>query len=305
MVADENNIHVVKSPLWSNENNPVFMSMVVLSAPKHFEERETVRKEFSKLKRNFVKWNRHLRNKTIELTFLLGSVKNGILARHLEEEQETHGDIFQISVLDSYQNLAYKTMTSYLWHSQINAPVDWIVKFDDDVAVDWDNILKNFFNSPNHEGLFCHAVLQNRPTHRPGKHIGAKLLVDDYDAYATEVDTAQPPYCNGWIYILSAESGRQLSLASQVTPLVFIEDFYVTGVLRQRMAMNITNVGKKLPLFDDGWLQCPIFNMFRVEYLESFAFPRDEWPTITFKRTTEFLVDLVVHYIYPDLANRL
>ena len=75
-------------------------------------------------------------------------------------------------------------------------------------------------------------------------------LIDDYDAYAT--DGAQPPYCNGWIYILSPETGRQLALASQVTPLVFIEDFYVTGVLRQRMGMDLTNVGKIQPLFDDG-----------------------------------------------------
>ena len=80
-------------------------------------------------------------------------------------------------MVDSYQNLAYKTMTSYLWHSQIHPTVDWIVKFDDDIKVDWDNLLPNFFQNANkqNDGLFCHAVLQNRPTHRPGKHIGAKL----------------------------------------------------------------------------------------------------------------------------------
>ena len=89
--------------------------------------------------------------------------------------------MFQISVLDSYMNLAYKTMTSYLWHwaETLPSPVDWIVKFDDDVAVEWDSLLPNFFNSssPRDDSLFCHAVLQNRPTHRPGKHIGAKLQV--------------------------------------------------------------------------------------------------------------------------------
>ena len=127
--------------------------------------------------------------------------------------------------MDSYQNLAYKTMTSYLWHSsEVGPAVDWIVKFDDDVAVDWDKLLPRYDHwalilnlipvvvqcsestllllpsfiqhsvngtfegslstiSPVNGtglggtdlGLYCHAVLRNRMTHRPGKHVGAKL----------------------------------------------------------------------------------------------------------------------------------
>ena len=86
-------------------------------------------------------------------------------------------------------------------------------------------------------------------------------LVEDFDAYATDVDALQPPYCNGWVYILGPETGRQLALASQATPLVFIEDFYVTGVLRQRMGMPITNVGKIQPLFDDGKSDLRLFHL--------------------------------------------
>ena len=72
-------------------------------------------------------------------------------------------------------------MTSYLWHNQISAQVDWIVKFDDDIAVTWDKLLPNFSDvvqrqtDGEDQKLYCHIVLRNRPSNRPEKHLGKKL----------------------------------------------------------------------------------------------------------------------------------
>ena len=72
------------------------------------------------------------------LTFLLGSVRDPYTAKQIDREYKTNGDIFQarllkwigsnskepiyvfqISMADSYRALAYKTLTSYLWHSTL------------------------------------------------------------------------------------------------------------------------------------------------------------------------------------------
>ena len=98
MVGDENNISVLKSPKWSKVNlrRPIYLSMVVLSAPKHFDERQTVREEFNKLKKRMVS-----SGKRIELTFLLGAVANPSLAKLIDEEHGEYADIFQVKYFES------------------------------------------------------------------------------------------------------------------------------------------------------------------------------------------------------------
>ena len=92
-VGGESDVRVVKTPAWSHHSHrPVFLSMVVLSAPNHFEERQTVRQEFARLKKK----SALLANKTIELTFLLGSVASPGMAKLLDEEHFKHGDFFQV-----------------------------------------------------------------------------------------------------------------------------------------------------------------------------------------------------------------
>ena len=93
-IADESSVHVIKEPVWSKDSLPIFMSMVVLSAPKHFDQRREVREEFELIKS--VIQVQHGQGKRVVLTFLLGTVQCPQLAKQLNAEHEAHGDIFQV-----------------------------------------------------------------------------------------------------------------------------------------------------------------------------------------------------------------
>ena len=52
----------------------------------------------------------------------------------LEEEKNKYGDILQLSIEDSYENLAYKSLASFAWlWKQYGKNLQWIIKIDDDL----------------------------------------------------------------------------------------------------------------------------------------------------------------------------
>ena len=56
-------------------------------------------------------------------------------------------------------------------------------------------------------------------------------------------DHSFPPYCNGWVYAIQAKNAPALAKASRITPKLFIDDLYVSGILRQRLNMSLVQVG--------------------------------------------------------------
>ena len=47
-------------------------------------------------------------------------------------------------------------------------------------------------------------------------------------------DLPFPSYCNGWLYALKPYVAKQLVAASRHSPFIFIDDLYITGILRHR-----------------------------------------------------------------------
>ena len=97
--------------------------ILVLTAPKNFEKRKRMR--------SFT-----IGEEIPELLFLLGTVADEDLQNCLEEENRMFGDMLQISVKDSYQNLPYKTISGFDYVSQFRTDVAFILKTDDDLKLD-------------------------------------------------------------------------------------------------------------------------------------------------------------------------
>ena len=56
----------------------------------------------------------------------------------LNVEMEEHGDILQLSINDGYENLSYKTLSSYAWiwlNFKNIQTLEWIIKLDDDLGI--------------------------------------------------------------------------------------------------------------------------------------------------------------------------
>ncbi len=56
-------------------------------------------------------------------------------------------------------------------------------------------------------------------------------------------DVAFPSYCNGWLYAVRAENAPKLVKASRETPKLFIDDLYITGILKERLSLTQTEIG--------------------------------------------------------------
>ena len=41
-----------------------------------------------------------------------------------------------------------------------------------------------------------------------------------------------PSYCNGWLYVVTPKIIRHLLIAVPSAPFIFIDDVYITGILR-------------------------------------------------------------------------
>ena len=120
-VINLKNVDVIKVPNWSldlsKSEEKIFMSIFSLSAPKNFDDRQNLRREIESFRSDFVSNNLG----SIHLTFLLGLTPDKDVKERIGIESDRFGDILQLSVEDSYQNLSYKTLGAYQWiHSVVS-----------------------------------------------------------------------------------------------------------------------------------------------------------------------------------------
>ena len=50
-------------------------------------------------------------------------------------------DLLQIDIEESYRHLSYKTLSGFRWIVPQSQNVNWIIKTDDDISVDWDKLM--------------------------------------------------------------------------------------------------------------------------------------------------------------------
>ncbi len=155
-VIDQQNITVLKKPSADHFKDVVF---VILTAPGNYEKRQRTREQLQKF------------SSKISWIFLIGTSTHDN-DKKLAAEISENGDFLQISVRDSYDNLAYKTLASFLWlwkHDQSGGrKVKWIVKIDDDLRLELATIIQILEDKDKagHVGdednrIFCSHIYRN------------------------------------------------------------------------------------------------------------------------------------------------
>lgn len=115
------------------------MILLILSAPKNLDRRNTIRETWLKL-------STHKNGNDIKFKhyFIVGSLGLTIdQMLHLTSEQSQFNDILIVPVYDSYKNLTEKMMKSFIWLTeQIDIGLDfkYVLKCDDDSFVRLDSI---------------------------------------------------------------------------------------------------------------------------------------------------------------------
>ena len=211
-------------------DSELFLLVYVHTAPKHSKHRALIRQTWGD-RNNF----KHL---NMRVVFLLGKSTDQLVEDAITMESDMYGDIVQEDFIDAYRNLTYKAIMGLRWVTyHCNTP-RFVLKVDDDIFV-------NIFNVINHlevmakkeaengkgevkELLLCLVWYRMKVVRESkSKWYLSKEVKDDYF----------PTYCSGSAFIMTPDIIEDMYNASQYTPFFWVDDFYVTGLLAQKVGV--------------------------------------------------------------------
>ncbi|PSN51472.1 hypothetical protein C0J52_00709 [Blattella germanica] len=196
-------------------HSELFLLVVVCSAVANFKQRAAIRDTWASAPSVTNSSN------TIKVAFLLGDPDNSTLQEMVEDESLQYADIIQEGFVDSYNNLTLKSVMMLKWVSNHCASVRYIMKTDDDMFVNVDNLVR-LLRVRNMTNLLVGALICN-----------ARPIVDTQNKYAPRYmypGRVYPNYLSGTGYVMSRDIVPRLYKAALKTPLFHLEDVYLTGL---------------------------------------------------------------------------
>lgn len=204
-----------------------------------------------------------------EIVYVVG-VSNAKDNIALQKENENHGDLLQVSLVESYENLVYKTLAGMQWASE-TFPEHWFyASMDDDVLPDLIKISNdlqdiiqqekidkgNFSNrkivadsaksmiSTSHEKsydelltdfdlpIYCGFGYRTKP--KPKRLPDSKWFISEKKYFLKQY----PAYCFGGFYSMPLKLMHNLYSLSRSLPIFWIDDIWITGFLRLKYFSN-------------------------------------------------------------------
>ncbi|KAK6167995.1 hypothetical protein SNE40_021907 [Patella caerulea] len=192
--------------------------VVVHTSPDHFVRRQNIRISYGSMALYLPV--------QIRIVFLLGRVSSMELQNKILSEHDKYGDIIQGNFIDAYHNLTYKAVMGLHWVSHYCSRVKYVVKVDDDLVFDMWRFLKMFDARDLYvsKTIYCY-VRERGIVPRKGKWKVPDHLFKEYTHYPFA-------HCIGFTVIYSGDIIPHLYGASFKIPLLWLDDVYVTGLLR-------------------------------------------------------------------------
>lgn len=227
-VLDRTNVSFIMRPHVACNN--IKIVLMALTAPKNVEKRERLRRQFGEKDGVFI-------------LFLLGKTLDTTVQESLQTENMLHGDMVQISVRDHYKALSYKTLTGFIWANRFCGSAKYIVKVDDDVTMDLDNLIslldtKYGDTSPVPDVVECPSVMRNM---RPWRQNHTESIMSKWSISKEDMERrVYPDFCPGWLYVITPRVGLALAEVGvknsyELMPKARLDDIFVTGFLRERL----------------------------------------------------------------------
>ncbi|XP_030760553.1 beta-1,3-galactosyltransferase 5-like [Sitophilus oryzae] len=207
---------------------PVFLLVLVPSAPNHLHKRLNIR----------TTWGH--RRMEVKIVFVLGRVQDNNLQKDIENESEVYRDVIQGNFLDTYQNLTYKAMSAFkfvLYHCE---KALYVLKMDDDCFVNMPlllNFLKNDLSVYGTDNLFLCNDMTGSPVIRD---VHSQWYVSEMDLS----DEFYPSYCSGWYAILSPDVIFRLYESTQKLKYLSIDDALIYGIAAKKCNLTHTDFSR-------------------------------------------------------------
>lgn len=233
--------------------------VVVPSSPHNLAARSAVREG----------WGAYL-PRSWELVFYVGAVDRASVQERLIRESQTHRDITQDpSYPDSYATLTLKTLALLSWANQACSNARFVLKADDDVFLNiphlyaltkcLDEAMREVYKAPRGQGkcdgareLVSHyidAKTHSYESYVIGGYLYRGVKTDRSSTSKWQLPVASyakdtlPNYLSGTAYLLSTNIIPHLLEAAKHTPVIHLEDVYLTGlVATERLKLRLTNI---------------------------------------------------------------
>ncbi|XP_055911073.1 beta-1,3-galactosyltransferase 5 [Eupeodes corollae] len=156
------------------------------------------------------------------------------------DENRKFGDILQGNFVEAYRNLTYKHVMGLKWATTKCFRAKFIIKIDDDVVFDLFHLryyLEGLEINGSPNKFMAGYVLDNKTPIR----LTANKWSVTRDEYPGDV---YPDYLSGWLYITNPITALQLVRRSQSEKFFWIDDTWVTGVLRDRLSIPLIKLNE-------------------------------------------------------------
>ena len=178
----------------------------------------------------------------VRRVFLLGELEppGNSSAQHdprgaARQEDRQYADLVAGSFLDTYRNLTYKHLMGLHWATSYCPQARHIVKMDQDVAIDVFRLHTRLQTAPSQQTIIG-ALRVNGPPVRNPKSPSKKWYVTRQEFAGDKY----PTYMLGPLYVITPDVAAQLVAGSARVPFFWVDDVFVTGVLRERAAPGAT-----------------------------------------------------------------
>ncbi|CAF0848500.1 unnamed protein product [Brachionus calyciflorus] len=198
----------------SNDDSSVFLLIGVNTRPENFAQRQLIRETWTK-RSIFVQ---------VRVIFLLGLTPNKKIQNRLLLESNTYKDLVQENYMDTYRNLTLKGVMSLKWIIKYCSNIKYYLKCDDDIVINTFKVLQ-----------FLKQVKLKPKTIACNLLYDSGVIRDVSSKWYLSVEEYAPDkfmdYCSGAAYIITSDVLEEMYNKSHYVHFVWIDDFYMTGLL--------------------------------------------------------------------------
>ena len=172
--------------------------------------------------------------------FIIGQTNDIKINNFIQNEQNFYNDLIQGNFMDTYRNLTYKSLLAWKWITNNCLNAKLIVKIDDDLALNTNNLIKYFNLNKNSTNVtkkkefFCNYCSNGLPIRDKNSKWHASEEEYNEKLYGLKV---YPTFCYGPAYIMTTDLVEHLYNKSFTVKFFWLEDIY-TALL----AKDIKNV---------------------------------------------------------------
>ena len=206
----------------------ILVTILVISAPDHFKQREAIRQT----------WGNTSQNKEVVFSFLVGLSDNGTVAKAVTKESEKNGDVIVNNITDLYENLSLKTISAFVWLKQFCPKSKFLLKVDDDMFVQVERLLemiKTLLDKNDNPRMILGNISRGW---KPVRNPQSKYLITE----AQYPGENYPDFATGPSYLVSIQAVQDIVPAVMEQKYIHLEDVFLTGVVAEHLGIARKNV---------------------------------------------------------------